>query len=111
MAAIRNCLTRALLLILLLLSAAPAPAATRLIVRTQGGVGPIQALCRVFGCTMGDLGDPLGQVYLVTVLGSFPPGILANYPGVLNVEVDAPGKTMDAVNQGAVPSALHKSSP
>ncbi len=97
---------------LFLLAAAPAQADTRLIVQVQGGVTVIQSLCRLLGCTVQyGLGDPQGQVFLVTAPLNLPLNLIVNLPGILDVEIDQVGKAMDAVTQAAVPSALYDSTP
>jgi subtilisin family serine protease len=102
----------AAVLAFLLLASAPASAATRLIIRVQGGLPVIQTLCGLLGCTVQyGLGDPLGQVFLLTTPDLLPPGVFLTIPGILDVEIDVQGRTMDAVNQGAVPSALYDATP
>jgi subtilisin family serine protease len=87
-------LIAAVLMLMAVFCAPPAQAQTRLIVRDQLGLGGINLTCLLTGCkVVGGLGDPQGQLFLVT----FPPAlnpVLAllklnlNLPGVLDVEVD-----------------------
>ena len=103
---------RMFLLACWLLAALPASAATRLIVRVGGGILSLQPLCALLGCSVQyGLGDPLGQVFLVTSSNSLLPDLLLSIPGILDVEVDVQGRIMDAVNQGPVPDALFNSTP
>lgn len=109
-AAVRSRLVRVFLLASLL-GAAPAGAAERLIVRVGAGV-LLQPLCALLGCTVQyGLGDPLGQLFLVTTDINLLPNLLLTIPGILDVEVDVQGRIMDAVNQGPVPAALLDSTP
>lgn len=98
---------------LLWMLAAPAvsSAATRLIVRTQS-LSLLQSVCGLLGCKVEyGLGDPLGQVFLVTSPLNLQINLVLGIPGVLEVEVDQTGHTLDAVSQGGVPSALYDSTP
>src|SRR5262245_53022452 len=96
----------------LLLSATPAHAATRLIVRVQTGLPGVQLLCRLLGCTVQyNLGDPLGQVFLVTAPNLLPLQLVIALPGVLDAEIDQVGKTLGASYSGTVPPALLDSTP
>ena len=91
----------------LLWPAAPASADTRLIVRVQGGLPVIQSVCRLLGCAVQyNLGDPQGQLFLVTTPLNLPLNIFLSL-GVLDVEVDQSGNTMDAGG----PPALYDSNP
>jgi subtilisin family serine protease len=58
-----------------------------------------------------NLGDPLGEVFLLTSPLDLPLHLVLGVPGVLEVEVDQAGRTMDAVTPGPVPSALYDSTP
>src|SRR2546421_12698303 len=85
------------LCLLLLWFAAPASAATRVIVRVEGGLPLIQTLCRLLGCTVQyGLDDPLGQVFLITTPNLLSVQLLLAVPGVLDVELDQTGRTKDA---------------
>lgn len=82
------------LVVMMLLSVAPANAQTqRLIVRDKLGLKGLQSSCLLLGCNVvGSLGDPLGQVFLVTVPNLLNLNkVLALLPlqiGILDVEVD-----------------------
>lgn len=111
-AAVRSRMVRTFLLACWLLGALPAGAATRLIVRVGGGLLSLQPLCALLGCSVQyGLGDPLGQVFLVTTNLNLLPNLLLTVPGILDVEVDTLGRIMDTVNQGPVPAALLNSAP
>jgi subtilisin family serine protease len=91
---------------------APARADSRLIIRVGGGLPLLQTLCGLLGCTVQyGLGDPMGQVFLITAPDLLPLNIFLSIPGVLDVELDRPGQTMDSVYQGAVPGALYDATP
>ncbi len=99
--------------ILLWALAAPvtAGAATRLIVRT-GNLLSLEGVCALLGCQVQyGLGDPQGQLFLVTSPLDLPVNQVVSIPGVLDAEVDQTGYTLDAVSQGTVPSALYDSTP
>jgi subtilisin family serine protease len=85
--------------------AAPASADTRLIVRVQG-LPVIQTVCWLLRCTVENLGDPLGQVFLVTTPLNLPANLFLSL-GALDVELDQTGKTMDAGG----PPALYDKTP
>jgi len=96
----------------LLLVPATAQAATRLIVQVQGGLSVLQPICRLLGWTVQyNLGDPSGDLFLVTAPLSLPLNLYLALPGLLSVEIDQTGRAMDAVSQGSVPSALYDSTP
>jgi subtilisin family serine protease len=87
----------------LLLPASPAAAATRLIVRVQGGLLPAQLLCALLGCTVQyGLGDPQGQVFLITAPGILNLQVVLSLPGVLDAEIDQSGKTRDTTAPAAL---------
>jgi hypothetical protein len=95
----------------LLFAAAPAHADTRLIVRVQGGATLLQSACQLLGCTVQyGLGDPNGQLFLVTTPSLLQLNLLVSLPGILDVEIDTVGQTMAATQQGA-PPALYDSTP
>jgi subtilisin family serine protease len=88
-------------------TATSAYADTRLIVRVQGGATVLQAACRLLGCTVQyGLGDPDGQVFLVTAPSLSTINLLLGVPGILNVEIDTKGNTSAATQQGAPPALL-----
>jgi hypothetical protein len=95
----------------LLFAAAPAHADTRLIVRAQGGATLLQSACQLLGCTVQyGLGDPNGQLFLVTTPSLLQLNLLVSLSGILDVEIDTVGQTMAATQQGA-PPALYDSTP
>jgi len=79
----------------------------RLIVRDKLGRNGIQTSCLLLGCNVvGNLGDPLGQVFAVTVSGLNLSKVLSLLPlqtGVVSVEVDQVlslvGPTLGAIPQ------------
>lgn len=90
----------------LLWPAAPASAATRLIVRVQS-LPVLQTVCWLLGCTVEyNLGDPLGQVFLVTTPLNLTPNLFLSL-GVLDAELDQTGNTRDAGG----PPALYDKTP
>lgn len=100
------------LLLSLLVTCLPAQTGTRLIVQFQGGATLLQLTCALLGCKVQyGLGDPSGQLFLVTVPLNLNLNLVVALPGVLAVEIDQNGKAMDAVTQGAVPAALYDSTP
>jgi subtilisin family serine protease len=109
---VRRVLARTAVAVCLLAASVPARADTRIIVRVLGGLPVIQSLCGLLGCSVQyGLGDPQGQVFLVTAPPLLAPSIFLTLPGVLDVEVDQIGKTMDAVSQGSAPAALYDDAP
>jgi len=110
--AVKNRLVAFALLFLLLLPGAHAQTATRLIIQVQGGLPVAELLCKLLGCTVQyGLGDPQGEVFLVTTPLSLPLNLYLAVPGVLDVELDQVGKAMDTASQGTVPSALYNNTP
>jgi subtilisin family serine protease len=103
-------------LVLLFVSAcAPAQAQTRLIVRDSLGLPGINLTCLLTGCqVVTGLGDPNGQLFLVT----FPPFLnpvtsllkLNLQTGILSVEVDQVVKQQEAYSTGT-PSYLTDNAP
>jgi subtilisin family serine protease len=97
-----------LLLLISVASPAPAAASTRLIVRVGGGLPVLQTVCRLLGCSVKyGLGDPAGQVFLVTTdavnLDLFLQTLKLQL-GVASVELDMLGGTSRATT---VPAALN----
>jgi hypothetical protein len=105
------------ILFLLLLTAAvqAASAQQRLIVRDERGASGLQLTCSVLNCNVGiNLGDPTGQVFLITVddsvnLNSFLT-LLLNEVGVVDAEVDQQLLLVGAT-AGPVPESLIDSTP
>ena len=99
-------------LLCLAVSAVPAHADTRIIVRVQGGQFAVQTICALLGCHVQyGLGDPLGQVFLVTSPNLLSIQLLLSIPGVLDAEVDQTGRTLAATYPGAPPPALLDNTP
>src|SRR4051812_46150201 len=98
-----------LLLVLTLGTAAPASATQRLIVRNSGGLLGILNACGQLGCQVeGGLGDPLGQVFLVSTndnLVTFLLRLVFNTLGITHVEPDQNTQLLSA-KAGAVPPSL-----
>jgi subtilisin family serine protease len=104
-------------LILLLVSACaqPAQAQTRLIVRDSLGLPGINLTCLLTGCkVVTGLGDPNGQLFLVTLPAILNPVTsllkLNLQAGILSVELDQVVKQQEAYSTGA-PSYLTDSVP
>jgi len=106
------------ILFLILLTAAVQPASAqqqRIIVRDNLGLGGIKITCLIVNCKVGgSLGDPAGQLFLVTVntsidLNSFLT-LLLNQIGILDVEVDQQLFLVGAA-AGTVPESLIDSTP
>jgi subtilisin family serine protease len=104
-----------LCLLLLTVAVQPASAQQRLIVRDELGASGLQLTCFVLNCNVGiNLGDPSGQVFLITVndsvnLNSFLT-LLLNEVGVVNAEVDQQLLLVGAA-AGPVPESLTDSTP
>jgi len=105
-----------LLLLALTLSGSPASAAgTRVIVRVSGGLLQIKTLCALLGCTVNyGLGDPNGQVFLITTTTSLlsPLSFLNTLRlqlGVIDVELDVKGSIQSGAT--SAPAALSDKTP
>src|SRR5712691_11240059 len=101
--------------LLMTISVPPAEAAgTRLIVRVNGGLPLIQTICTLLGCTVNyGLGDPSGQVFLITTGSLLPNTFLSTLRlqlGVIDAELDLKGK-IQAATGTSVPSALYDQTP
>ena len=97
------------------LSAPTEAAGTRLIVRVNGGLPLIQGICRLLGCTVNyGLGDPSGQVFLITgpslLSGPFL-STLRLQVGVLSAELDLTGRVLEATASASPPAALSDHTP
>jgi subtilisin family serine protease len=104
-----------LVLALLTLCAASAQAQTRLIVRDSLGLSGMNLTCALLGCNvLGGLGDPQGQLFLVTFPSILNPVAcilkLDLQLGVVSVEIDQKVKTQDAY-AGPAPSYLTDKTP
>ena len=105
-----------LLLLALTLSATPASAAgTRLIVRVSGGLLRLKVICALLGCNVNyGLGDPNGQVFLITTTTSLlsPLSFLNTLQlqlGVIDVELDVKGSIQSGTT--SAPAALSDKTP
>src|SRR5689334_14254457 len=105
-----------LLALTLVLSGRPATAAggTRVIVRVGGGLLQIKTICLLLLCTVNyGLGDPNGQVFLITApLNLSPLTFLNNIKlqlGVLDAEIDVQGAVQSGTT--SVPPALLDKTP
>jgi Subtilase family len=103
-----------LLLVLVVPIARAQAAGTRVIVRVNGGLPVIQAICSALGCTVDyGLGDPAGQVFLVTTSTGQPTTFLSTLRlqlGVLDAELDLKG-SIQAAGGSSVPAALNDRTP
>lgn len=93
--------------LLMSVAAAPASAATRVIVRVNGGLPVLRILCGLLRCNVSyGLGDPDGQLFLVTVPDLVPIAPFLNslrlQLGIVSAEVDVQG---DVLARNAAPSA------
>src|SRR2546421_547385 len=91
------------LIVVAVLSGTAQAADTRLIVRDVLGLNALQLVCTLLGCHATSLGDPAGQVFLVTAPATVTNLLnrLLNTVGVVNVEVDQ----LLNMSQPAQPSA------
>ena len=91
-----------------------AAAQTRFVVRNSLGALTMSLTCGLLGCkVVGGLGDPNGQLFLVTSntdnIVLFLLRLLLS-PGVQNAEVDVKGEVL-AANAGAIPDAFNDRTP
>jgi subtilisin family serine protease len=107
---------RWILFLILLAAAGPsASAQQRLIVRDTLGSSGLQISCLILNCNVGsNLGDPAGQLFLVTVDGSVNLNsflaLLLNQVGVVDAEADQELFLIGAA-AGPVPESLTDSTP
>ena len=93
----------------------PASAQQQLIVRDKLGVDGLRLTCRILNCNVGiNLGDPEGQVFLITVddpvnLGSFLT-IFTKQVGIAGAEVDQQLQLIGAT-AGPIPESLLDNTP
>jgi len=104
-----------LLLLSFGLSAAPAAADTRFIVRDPAGLTALQQVCLTLGCNVsGGLDGGLGKLFLVTPPALVDPNTflqtLRAQPGITNAELDALLKVMQAA-ASTPPSGLSDATP
>lgn len=96
----------------------PAAADTRIIVRNTLGATAMNLVCSLLGCNVvRGLGDPDGQLFLVTTPGLLDPVLsiarFATLPlsGITGIEIDQPVNVQGGANAGAVPPALYDKAP
>ena len=88
---------------------------TRLIVRDTLGLGGLNLTCLLAGCSVQQgLGDPNGQLFLVTIPSFLNPVTtilkLLLQPGIAGIEIDQPVNVQGAT-AGAAPSYLTNKTP
>src|SRR5437763_16832982 len=114
LAAKSSFLRRGIVLVLLLaltsVCAVPAQAQARLVVRDSLGLSGINLTCQLLGCTVvRNLGDPQGQLFLVTfpsILNPVTALLKLNLQlGIVDAEIDQVVKTQ-ACDAGPAPSYL-----
>lgn len=111
----RYAIVMLLMLALFAFCASPAQAQTRLVVRDSLGLSGINLTCAVLGCNVNyGLGDPQGQLFLVTFPSLLNPVTcilnLKLQLGIVDVEIDQHVKTLDAY-AGPAPSYLTDETP
>jgi subtilisin family serine protease len=104
------------LLVLAFLSAKPAAAQTRVIVRDTLGQSALQTVCSLVGCNLVETIDgTVGQLFLVTAPDLLSSqvliDILNSVPGVVDAEADQILYVQQSSGQGDVPSGLYDSTP
>jgi len=112
---IRGSAAAFVLMALLAFSAPSAQAQTRLIVRDSLGLSGVKLTCALLGCDVnGGLGDPQGQLFLVTFPSILNPATsilkLSLQLGIVSVEIDQKVKTQEAY-AGPAPSYLSDKTP
>jgi hypothetical protein len=104
-----------LFFILFVAAALPASAQQRVIVRDQLGLSGLQLTCQVVNCNVAyGLGDPSGQLFLITVDDSVNLGqllrLLSNQFGIVDAEVDQQLFLIGAA-AGPIPESLLDNTP
>jgi subtilisin family serine protease len=100
-----------------LLSWTPAEAAgTRLIVRVSGGLRVLNSICALLGCNVNyGLGDPDGQLFLVTGLPNITSTLLLSslnlQLGVISAELDTEGQILGTSEAPSAPPGLYDRAP
>src|SRR5260370_20245542 len=112
---IRRGVVIGLLLFLIPLCAPPAHAQTRLVVRDSLGLSGINLTCQLLGCNVvRNLGDPQGQLFLVTFPSILNPVTamlkLSLQLGIVDAEIDQVVNTQ-AAYAGPAPSYLTDETP
>ena len=104
------------IVLLSLLAVPAAQAQSRLVVRDSLGLPGINLVCALLGCQVqGGLGDPQGQLFVVTFPGVLDPvtGLLRlqlGLPGIVSVEIDQTVNTQSA-DAGPAPAYLTDKTP
>jgi subtilisin family serine protease len=102
-------------LILLAASVAPAAAQERIIVRDELGISGLNVTCLLLNCKVSaNLGDPSGQLFVITVNTSANPLLvvtaLLNQVGIVDAEIDQQVSMIEAT-AGPVPESLLDETP
>jgi subtilisin family serine protease len=89
---------------------------TNYIVRDTRGLLGLNLTCILFGCKVVEgIGDPNGQLYLVSVASLLSPVMmitnLLDGAGISNVEQDQPVKTLGNATIGTIPAYLYDQTP
>src|SRR5580698_6980673 len=101
--------------VLLAASALPSSAQTRIIVRDKLGSAGLNATCLLLNCKVSaSLGDPLNQLFVVTVNEAVNPllflTVLLNQLGIVDAEVDQQVSLIEAT-AGPIPESLLDETP
>jgi len=102
-------------LLLLAATVIPASAQQRIIVRDKLGITGLNATCLLLNCKVSlNLGDPSGQVFLVTANSAVNPllllTVLLNQVGVVDAEIDQQVSLIEAT-AGPIPESLLDETP
>lgn len=102
-------------LIMLAVALTPARAQSGIIVRDSLGVTGLNATCLLLNCQVStNLGDPTGEVFLITVNNTVDPVLfltsLLSQVGVVDAEIDQPLSLIEAT-AGPVPESLVDETP
>jgi subtilisin family serine protease len=97
-------------LILITASATPSAAQQQIIVRDKLGLSGLNTTCLLLNCKVSlSLGDPAGQLFLITINNSANPLVfltfLLNQAGIVDAEVDQPVSLIEAT-AGPIPESL-----
>jgi subtilisin family serine protease len=102
-------------LILLAAAATPSAAQQQIIVRDQFGISGLNTTCLILNCKVSlSLGDPSGQLFLITINDSANPLVfltfLLNQVGVVDAELDQ-SVTLIEATAGPIPESLLDETP
>ena len=105
-----------MVLVFAVVASQPAAAVNRIIVRDTLGAGLLNTACSLVGCTvLRGLGDPDGQLFLVTTPDALNPVVtiaqLLAQPGITGAEIDQPVDLQNNATVGTPPAALYDSTP